>query len=176
MRALNCGRNSLASCNESVLVCGPRVVSGPQSPLPNALPVDLMATPPPVHSSAVLIGPDVDLATLPWYQFYERRSLGRVLGLSLIGAGVATFTAVSKPWTWFPTAPSTKFGSHSKPSHAWIPLSLSLVALIVGIRLRIRKYYKDPEAVREYIHLFHNSSFSVAFKELDSWDGLLRST
>lgn len=135
-----------------------------------------MATPPPVHSSSVIIGPDVDLSTLPWYQFYERRSLGRALGLGLIAGGASTFAMLSKPWTWFSTAVVPTSASNKKASLVWIPMSLSVVALITGIRLRIRKYYKDPEAVREYIHLFHNSSFSTAFKELDSWDGLLRST
>jgi hypothetical protein len=132
-----------------------------------------MSTPPPVLSSKVFIGPNEEPPALPWYQFYENRVVGRVVGLGLIASSAATFAFLSKPWAWF-SPPVTRKNDTSKSPLGLIPVGVSIVALIVGIRLRVKKYYKDPEALREYIQLFHNSSFSEAFSKLDSWDGVSR--
>lgn len=134
----------------------------------------VMATPPPVHSSSVLIEPAVVAPTLEWYQFYEKRVVGRALGLGLIGASSAALLAVFKPWTWF-SGPSTNRKALKKSSsYTVLPAALSVIALVVGIRLRTRKYFKDPVALKEYLELYHNSSFSIAFKDLGGWEGLNR--
>jgi hypothetical protein len=122
----------------------------------------------------VLIEPAVEVPKLQWYQFYEYRALGRAMGLGLIGVGSATLFALAKPWAWFNPPRKAKKASKHKSSLVFIPTALSIIALVVGIRLRVRRYFKDPEALREYIQQYHNSAFSIAFRSMGGWDNLSR--
>ena len=133
-----------------------------------------MATPPPVHTSTVIIGPPDEITKLAWHQFLEKRAVGRGIGLGLLAVSAASFSLLFRPWTWF-----TRNVIHTKPSKpslplVLIPVAVGIASLAAGIRLRTKLYFKDPEAVREYLQLYHNECFSEAYKQLGGWDGLLR--
>jgi hypothetical protein len=134
-----------------------------------------MATPPALQGNTAIIGPDEPEA-LAWYQVLERRAVGRGVGLALLSGAGITLAALARPWTWFSGTSSTRMVQPQRGSLVAIPVGLSVVALIAGLRLRTKKYYKDPEALREYIQTYHNSSFAHAFKQFDSWEGLFRGT
>lgn len=133
-----------------------------------------MATPPPVHSSLVIIGPPDEVTKLAWYQFLEKRSMGRGIGIGLLAVSATSFSLLLRPWTWFSTRGSTTIPSQVPAAYKILPVAIGLVSLVAGLRLRTKKYFKDPEAMREYVQLYHNECFAEAFKQLGEWDGICR--
>lgn len=136
-----------------------------------------MATPPPVHSSSVIIGPpDEELTKLAWYQFLEKRAVGRGVGLGLMALSATSFSLLLRPWNWLSSSAVTKKASQSSPAYVIVPVAIGIASLVAGIRLRTGMYFKDPEAMREYLQLYHSECFSEAYKQLGGMEGLRRST
>lgn len=135
-----------------------------------------MATPPPVHSSSVIIGPPDELTKLVWYQFLEKRSVGRGIGVGLLAVSATSFSLLFRPWTWFSSRANTVKSSQIPAVYKVLPVVIGIASLVAGLRLRTKKYFKDPEAMREYVQLYHNECFAEAFKQLGGWDDLSRGT
>jgi len=101
------------------------------------------------------------LPPLKWYEFYEIRAVGKVLGGLLSLGGIASIaSAFFKLRNAAPAAKAAVFVSGT-------------VSFVLGIIMQRRKYWKDPIAVAEYRRAIATSRLSHSLKEF-GWDGVLR--
>jgi len=122
---------------------------------------------------STIIGNECQSFSKLW-QFYEHRAVGRFVGLAFFAIGSTGIMVLLKPWSWF-LSPENFKPNVLKP---WkiLPALVSMAAVFSGFKLRTKKYYNDPVALREYVKIYHNSSFIDAFSNFDSWEGISRST